>query len=154
MRIPLLVWLLQGIPECIALATFLMSGEKKRLQWKVIFTIGLIQAVMCYFVRILPFTPGVHTLVLITTLAFLGIVIGKIEMKKAVTLSVVIMAFLIIFEAVFFYLMIYLKVVSYEALSSNQYVRILIGIPQTTAIFLISYFIRKKLGGCHELFKS
>lgn len=144
MKIPLLVWLLQGVPESLALATFVMSNEKRKLQWNIILTIGLIQAVISYIVRLLPFTPGVHTMILMTTLSVLSIWIGKIEMKKAVKINIIVVAFLIIFEAVFFNLMIYLKIVSYEALSSDQIVRILFGTPQTILILLAAYFIRRK----------
>lgn len=144
MQIPFLTWVFQGIPESIALATFIMSNEPRKLQWNIVLTIGLIQAVISYVVRLLPFTPGVHTLILVTTLSILSIMIGKIEMKRAVMLNVIIVAFLIIFEAVFFNLLIYLQFVTYEALKSDQITRIIFGTPQTLVIFFISYLVRKR----------
>ena len=58
MRIPLLAWVLQSIPESIGIAAIAVSLEYGRLYWRPILIIGLIQAVLAYFVRLLPLLLG------------------------------------------------------------------------------------------------
>ena len=102
MQIPFLAWLFQGIPESIAVAAFVFSMSMGAFSWGNVMKVGLVQAIVIYVVRLVPFTPGVHVLVLITSLALVSMLVGKLEFKKSAAYSAIIISFIVIFEFAFF----------------------------------------------------
>ena len=142
MQIPFLAWLLQGIPESIAVATFVFCMSINKLSWSNVLKVGLFQAIVIYVVRLMPFTPGVHVLVLITTLALVSMYVGGLEFKKAAAYSAIIISFLVIFEFVFFGLIS--GYISFDEMKQNVWMRIMYTYPQVIAVFLLSYLVWKK----------
>ncbi|MDX9871250.1 MAG: hypothetical protein RBT41_02380 [Clostridia bacterium] len=145
-QIPLLAWIFQTIPECIATASLAMSIATNEFYWNKIWKIGLAQAIITYLIRLLPFTPGVHVIILAATLGVLCIHIGKIEMKRALTFSAITMAVLVLAEFVSVYSLMSLGLTNFEEMSQNIYLRIIYGCPHIIIVFLIALlFVKKKL---------
>ncbi len=144
MQIPFLAWLLQGIPESIAVAVFVFSLSTKAFSWNNVLKVGIIQAIVIYLVRLMPFTPGVHTLVLITSLALVSMMIGKLEFKKAVAYSAIIISFIVVFEFAFYSLITLCGVMSFQEMNNNVWTRIAVSYPQVIVVCLLSLLVRRK----------
>lgn len=144
MKIPIIAWIVQGIPESIAVAFFVILVGTGKLLYRQILTIGLIQALIIYLVRLLPITPGVHTIVLITTLSVLTILIGKIELRRAIILSVVVVSLIVFFEFCFYFLISTLGILSFADMEKNLSLRILAGYPQIIFVFLMAYLLKNR----------
>ena len=105
MKLPLLQWLLQGIPECLALvylATVL--AVQKPETGKIIF-MGIIDAVIIYLIRLLPLTFGVHTILQILVIAFLLYLLFKVTFGKSLFSALIAIVTLSVSEMIFFTLL-------------------------------------------------
>lgn len=148
-------WVFSGIPESVALATLVMFLNKKDCSWRVIVQIGIIQSACAYFIRLLPITPGVHVILLITTLAGLAVVIGKLDLKLAAISSFIVFILLGIFEFFFFYLIInVLRLVNIEDVKSGNIAMIMMSYPQVLSIFILAFIIRIKGINLRWIFKN
>jgi len=144
MQIPFLAWLFQGIPETIAVTTLVYALSQGEILWKKILPVGLLLGIISYIIRLMPFTPGVHTILIITALSLLLNILARIEFKKAAIFSAIAIAFLIIFEFVFYGLLMQLNVVTFEEMNSNLKLRILVSYPQVLVLFLLAILVRVK----------
>jgi hypothetical protein len=138
MKIPFLAWLLQGIPEVICATYLMLSLITDNNNWKATVKIGLLLSVCTYFIRCLPFTPGVPVLLEITIMAIAVIVIEKAEIKKSVIGSAVVFAMLIIFEYLFISLLTKSGVVTEKQINENMHIRVLAGYPQILFMFIMT----------------
>lgn len=144
MEIPLPVWFLQGIPECLGSAAFVFSLGTGQLYWKPVFSVGLIQAVLAYTIRLLPITPGVHVLVLVASLAILSHGIGRIGLKKSLVYSVFAVVIIIVCETVGLSLLNIALGVEWEDFVKNLRLRIFIGQIQVLVLFIMAVFFWKR----------
>lgn len=144
MPTPFIAWLFQGIPETIALAALVVSMSTRELPWEKIVKIGVLQAIVSYVVRLLPFTPGVHVLVNITVLGVLAIYLGKIDMKKALVFSAVSMAILILIEFTVANFLVTFGVFTLEELTYGNLPRIILGYPHTIVLLVLAVFFARK----------
>ncbi|PKM90588.1 MAG: hypothetical protein CVU87_01860 [Firmicutes bacterium HGW-Firmicutes-12] len=142
--IPILAWILQAIPECMATASLSMSLSTRNLPWDRIWKIGLSQAVTTYLVRLLDFTPGVHVIVLAATLGVFCIHFGKVEMKRALVFSAITMAILVLGEFFSVYTLTKIGLFNINQMDENIINRIIFGYPHTILLFLIAIMIQKK----------
>lgn len=146
MPTPFIAWLFQGIPETIALAALVVSMSTRELPWEKIVKIGVLQAIVSYVVRLLPFTPGVHVLVNITVLGVLAIYLGKIDMKKALVFSAVSVAILILIEFIVANTLVAFGFFTLEELTHGNLPRIILGYPHTIVLLVLAvFFARKKI---------
>lgn len=142
-KIPLLAWVLQVIPEGIMITALALSLGSRPLVWKKALKIGFVFAVIIYFIRFLPFTPGVHVIVLAAILGVLCIFLGKVEMKRAMVYSAISMAALVLAEFVSVYSMMSFGITNFEEMNQNTYLRILFGYPHVVILFLITLLFNK-----------
>jgi hypothetical protein len=145
-KIPFLAWLLQGIPESIALASVAIALATGTLPRDKIMKIGLLQALSAYIIRLVPFTPGVHVLLLITTLAFFLIWICQANLKISVITSAITLCVLLVFEVLFTTAVFNLGIVNPNDLIQNTILRIVVGYPQIIFLFFLAFLINKR--GC------
>lgn len=145
MQIPFLAWLLQGIPESIASVALIMVLSTGKLPRKTILKIGLIQAVTAYLLRLLPFTPGVHSIVLLSTLALYVAWLAQIKFPIAVIASFITAIILMVFEVVFYYSFTLAGVGSFnELLNSDVWLRILVSYPQIIFLSGLTWFFYRR----------
>lgn len=144
MKIPFLAWLLQGIPESIALASVAVALAKGVLPWKKIVRIGLYQALSAYILRLIPFTPGVHVVLLITTLAFYMIWICEVNLKVSVIVSAITLCLLLVFEVLFNTGMFALGIVNPDDLMQSTILRTVMGYPQILFLLALAFLINKR----------
>lgn len=153
MQIPFLAWLIQGIPETIASVALIMVISTGKLPWKTVLKIGLIQAVTAYLVRLLPFTPGVHSIVLLSTMSLYLTWLAQVKFPIAVISSFITVALIIIFELGFYYGLSLAGVGSFnELLNSKVWLRILVGYPQILFLFVLVWFFNRQKYDFSKLF--
>lgn len=143
MRIPLMAFILQGIPECMAIMTlaFVLAGIK--LEWKRIALYGFILALATYFVRLLPITFGTHTIILMGFVFILLIYYFQVPIFTAFKASLVSYLCLIIAEYTCISLFSTLFNLSFEVFLTDVTTRILATLPQVFILFIIAFVIFK-----------
>ena len=101
MKIPLLQWLLQGIPESLAIVylAIALAGQKPET-WKILL-LGIIDAVIIYLIRLLPLTFGVHSILQILVIAFLLHLFFKVSFGKSLFSALTVIITLAVTETVF-----------------------------------------------------
>lgn len=143
MKIPLIQWLLQGIPENLALACLILALAGRKLKLKNVLIIGLLQAVVLYVVRSLPITFGVHTIVAIISLAlFLNLTV-KEKFSKGLLFSLISYVVLGIFETSFLGISFKLLGLNTGQMPENVLLVSLLGLPQVVATFLLALLVNK-----------
>ena len=153
MQIPFLAWLLQGIPESIASVALIMVISTGKLPWKTVLKVGLIQAVTAYLVRLLPFTPGVHSIVLLSTMSLYLSWLAQVKFPIAVISSFITASILTIFELVFYVSLSRAGVGSFDKLlNSDVWLRILVGYPQILFLFVLTWFCYRRKYDFSKLF--
>jgi hypothetical protein len=142
MQIPFLSWLLQGVPESIAMVSIVFALGNQPLTRKIIL-IGLLYGISAYIIRLLPFTPGVHIVILVFILAFLTSKYSDIEFRKTLLYSFLAFVLLMIYEMIFFWLHSSLNIVSPEKIKNDVMLRTITGLPQVIMMFISAWGIGK-----------
>ncbi len=143
MELPILQWLLQGIPECLANITLALALVGEKLEIRKIAPLGIIQAVFLYAVRLLPLTFGVHSILSMFALALLLHFFIKVRFSRSLLSALIVVITLAAAETVVFSLILYLTGLSYEQLAGNVFVYIVGGWPQIILLLLLALLIDK-----------
>lgn len=144
MLIPILALVFQGIPESIVLYYFVIGVNTPVINWRLLLKLALLDAVVAYAVRFLPLTLGIHIIILVSNLALLCSVFAKIEIRKSLMCSSIIMIVLVLFEGILNFLIVHLNFVTYQEITNSRLLWILFGLPQVMIIFLFTFLYRKK----------
>ena len=143
MKIPLLALVFQGIPEQIAIITLACVLVKAELVWKRIVPISVVIVAINYFLRLLPITFGIHTVILIGLLVVFMVAWLKVDMIRAIIGSLVSYLILIIVETLCLAVIIPMFGLTPGVLTSNWVVRTLVGLPQLILLLAIAFLIHK-----------
>lgn len=135
-----------GLPEGITLAIFAFVLSKLKIEWLKIIIIGSILPVVTFFLRLLPITFGVHTIVSIGVLFFLLIILGRINLVSAVTNSIITFLFLIIFETICSAIIMNLFNLSLDTVKNNVFINMAVAYPHNILLLLTAYLIKIKRG--------
>ena len=141
MPIPFVAWLFQGIPECIAVAAVVFSLGTERLHWRTVTLVGIFQALIIYLIRLLPLSTYIHVIVAVVTLACLCAKYGKFDIELSCIYSLIALLAVLFFEFGFMYLADYFQIITYDQFLFDVGLRILVGLPQVVALFLLALFI-------------
>ena len=140
MKLPFVQWLIQGIPECIAVFMLgLALVEKKVLLRKAL--IPLIQAIIIFVLRQFPLPSGLHTLVGFFSASFLFLCFAKITYSRALVVSLFVQTALGLSEYIIFSAAAYVLKLSLETIMSRQLLAILIGLPHVFILFFLSFLV-------------
>lgn len=143
MKIPFLAFILQGIPEQIAIVTLAFVISKIPLNAKKIIFIGLIMGASSYLIRMFPVTFGVHTLIVIGLLFILLVKIADGNLNNSLIASLLSFLAVIVVETICVSILMPLFNVTSEMLFTNTTIRILVSLPQVFIIFGLSFIILK-----------
>ena len=153
-NIPLIAFLLQGIPELIAEVTLAFVIARIPLKWNKILLIGIVLATISYVVRLFPIPFGVHLFLLIILLFIALTWQGKGDLSLSLLASLFSILTLVIFEFVCLSLLMPVFGVTPETIFTNLVIRIVITEPQVILMFisafLLNKFIPKKRSGMNE----
>ncbi len=100
LQVPLIVFLVRGIPEGILAfyAIYVFAG--KELNWKRIICSGFLIGFVTYLIRCLPINFGVHTILVLLSYAFITIKLHNINIIRAVTFCIIYIVIMFIAEAI------------------------------------------------------
>ena len=87
MKLTLIQWLIQGIPESIAMFLLGFVLLESKMEIKKALIPGVIQALILYFVRLFPLPFGIHTMVAIISLSVLLLCFTEARYSKALLIS-------------------------------------------------------------------
>lgn len=143
MKLTILQWLLQGIPESLALVTLALALAGEKLEMRRIALLGIIEAVIIFAIRLLPLTFGVHSILSIFSMALLLNLFLKVRFSRSLLSALIVIIALAAAETVSFYLFLYLTGLSYEQLFENLFIYIISGWPQVILLFLLALAIHR-----------
>ena len=154
LQLPLLAWILQGIPECLASTALVMIVGTGRLQWDKIVFIGLCQACLAYLVRLLPITFGVHTIFLTISLAVLVSTVGKVRPNVSLAGSILVMFVIIFCETCGRWVINLNGLITNEEMVNSVFCWVLMGLPQIIILSLLVLMFKIKFKNGRLLFKE
>ena len=134
----LIAFVIQDFPESIIMTLVVFSFLGLRFAWRKIILIAFLQALV-NLIRLLPFAAGVHSVVLVISLAVL------VSAFTASRLSRVFIAVLICSIIVFSLELIYarpllsLTGLSYEAAFANPFLRALFSLPYEIVLLVLAF---------------
>ena len=143
MKLNLLQWLLQGIPECLAVVCLATVLARRKPEIGKIALMGVIDAVIIYFIRLLPLTFGVHTILQIFIVASLLYFFIKTPSGKSLFSALLVIVILTVYETVFFTLLLSLASISLEQLTKDILLYIISGWPQVILLFILALAINE-----------
>lgn len=146
-KIPIVSAVLQGIPESAALIFLTMVILKAKFKWKTVVVLGIILTATAFFIRMLPFAFGVHTVLLMLVLSFIVSYVTKYDMIKVIPAVLGSGILLIVYEFVSYKSIMYLFNLSFEAIVDSIMLKIAIGTSHTILLFLTGFiilFLRKQ----------
>jgi len=154
MKLSLMRWLLQGVPECLAIATFSWMLLGRQFNARKILSIGLLQALAAYFVRLLPVSFGIHTLILVFSLAALLVYFSSGSYSRVLSVSLVTFVVLGLLELVIFALSSSLFNLTAEAILADPLLSVLMGLPGVALLFLGAFLLaglKRKIKGIFKV---
>lgn len=143
MKIPFIQWLIQGIPECIAVVVLGLAVVERKFLLKKALIPGLILALILFFLRQLSLPYGFHTLFGFFSLSILFSSFARINYSKALVVSFFVYTLLGLTEYIVFTSAVFTLGLPVETLLSKTALTILIGLPQVFIFFLLSFLLVK-----------
>lgn len=143
MGIPLTVWLLWEIPACIAVTALVYSLGLKKLPWRKVIMIGLLQAGCTYLIRLLPLTPGVNIFIEILVLALLFVWLADLDVRIALICCMLSTFLLLVLTGGSNLFSQHLGIYSEDNLQNNYYLQSVKGYPLIMTIFLLAILNQK-----------
>ncbi len=144
MQIPLLGWLLQGIPEAFAITYLVVNLGLKQVPWRTVLKIGTIMSIAAYLIRLLPFMPGVHSVILIFVMSLVLTNVTSFSLIKSIVCSSVGIITLILCEFIFNGLLIVSGIVTVEQINNSVAIWVITGYPQVIMLFILGVVVNKK----------
>ena len=144
MKMPFIAFILQGIPEDIALLTLSLTIVGIELRWGKIVVAGTLLAFIIYLLRFLPISFGVHTIVALLLLIVFTTKIGEIKnLQISIMASLLSILALVTIEIICLTLLTSILGISEQEFISNTAFRILLSLPQVFILFLLAFIIKK-----------
>lgn len=145
----MIVLLLQGIPEGIAITTLAFVICRIPLTLIQIVLVGIILAVCASTIRLLPIPLGIHTILVILILFIVLTYLSKGDVSQSFLSTILSSLVLIIFETASLPLFEYISILTPKALYPFQVARIILGDIHVIILFLVAYllntFLSKKI---------
>lgn len=144
LEITLLELLLRGIPEAFLFIFAAYAFSKKFIEPKRFIISSIVYAIMVYMIRLLPIHYGVHVILNLFVLIVLTFKINKIDLVKAIQVSIAIIILQFICEGINVLLIQYVFRFDVGSVFNNPILKILYGIPSMLIFALIAgvYYIR------------
>ncbi|WP_461388101.1 hypothetical protein [Desulfosporosinus fructosivorans] len=138
----MIVLLLQGIPEQIAVVTLAFIIAKIPWKWSKVLLIGGVLAFFAYGIRLLPIPFGIHTILLLLILSICLARLGKIDIGLSFFASLVTFLVLAIFEYCCMSLYMLFFGFTPETLFNDPVIRIVVGAPHVLLLFILAFLVK------------
>ncbi|MEW6663097.1 MAG: hypothetical protein ACOY9Y_03245 [Bacillota bacterium] len=148
-KLSLISLVFHAIPEGIALAALVWAFLKLPFQWKSIVVVGILHGTISYLVRLLPISFGIHTTLLIFGLTLLICVWSKTYFSTTLFRVVLAVFILALGEVVIGGSLLAIFKKSWDELQNSQWMRVLLGTPNTLFILVIALVLKQKTKEIH-----
>jgi hypothetical protein len=140
-KLPFIQWLIQGIPECIAVIVLGLVLLENKLVIRKALIPGFILSIIIFLIRqfLLPF--GLHTLIAFLSFSILLSYFSRSTYSKALVVSFLVYTALGLFEFIFFSAAAYLLSMPLESILNKPLWAALVGLPQVFVLFSLSFLI-------------
>lgn len=143
MQISFTTLIFQGIPETIAATTLAFVIANVELEWKKIIGLGCLFGLVTYFVRKLPITFGLHTIVLMVLFIITLSWLGRKSLVESIISTILTFLALVLVETVSTQVFFSLFNLSPNTVSKSSFLMIVSGLPAVIILFLLSIVITK-----------
>jgi len=141
MKLTFIQWLIQGIPECIALVLLGFVLLESRMDIKRALIPGVIEALVVYFVRLFPLPFGIHTMVAIISLSVLLLCFTEGRYSKALLISFFVFLVLGLSELAILPAVSHLIKMPLEVIFEQPLLFALVTLPQVFVLFVLAFFV-------------
>ncbi|MBZ4688570.1 MAG: hypothetical protein JG764_2203 [Clostridiales bacterium] len=142
MEIPFISLIFQGIPEMIAFSILILTINNDLKEWKKGILVGIFFAVALFFIRKLPISYGIHTLLI----TFLAVIVFKnfFDFNIFVLIKSILLGEVLIFIGEMISFAFLSKVLGYNIseLVDNHVLWVVSGWPQIFLLLFVSYLFR------------
>lgn len=142
LKLSCISFLIQGIPESIAIIAFCYALLDLNFEWPRIIKQGLVLAISTYLIRLLPLPFGVHTIVVIFILVYYLARFSKVKLILAFKASLLTYIAIAIAEIFFNELGLRLLDLTLTEAYNNKFLWSLLGLPQVFLLFFLSRIIK------------
>ncbi|MGI6330541.1 MAG: hypothetical protein ACOX1Y_01965 [Zhaonellaceae bacterium] len=132
-----------ALPESTAYTLLAFALLKLPLRWLSIAKIGVIYGTLAYFIRHLPISFGIHTVILIAIFAALMSHFTDCKIASVFLVGLVNMVILGISEILSGTFLMNLLGVTYETVQTNDWLLVIFVIPQVILLITLAFIIRK-----------
>jgi hypothetical protein len=143
----LIAFIIQDLPESIILTLSMFSLLALPLTWRKIIAIGFLQALV-NMVRLLPIVAGIHSIILLISLAVFVGLFTRVRLSKVFVAAFVIFGIVIILEMIYVGPLLRITGLTYEASFVNPFFRALFSLPYEIVLLAIAvgmnYYNRRK----------
>lgn len=143
MKIHVILLLLQGIPEGVALTTLAFVISRIPLRFKTILLSGTLLEVIVHIVRLFPIPLGFHTILAIFILFLILNRFDKGDFGRSFIVSLLSSIILILLETVCSFLLPLVIIITPQSLIPYYGVRIILGDIHVLLLFLLAFIIVK-----------
>lgn len=144
LKIPLITFLFQGIPEIISVCALCYALLRLELVWRKIIPAGVLMATVVYFVRLLPISPGVHTFIITIVLILALRFLTGINYLKIFVVVLSGTALLALLEAASSQVVFLILHISYDEAIKQPVIWTLMGLPQVVSLFMIALLVNRR----------
>lgn len=135
--------LLTGLPESILIILSIYSLAKKPIDKKRYLMLAVLCSIYPYFIRLLPISFGVHTILIIFVQVLLSVYIIQIDIIKAIAYSLITIVILSFCEAVSIFTFSSIFNIDVQAKLGNPFGKALYALPHLFLFGLIIMIIRR-----------
>lgn len=135
--------LLQGIPETIATIALSLAFARIPLRWLPIILGGTIISIISSAIMLLPFAPGIHTVIVLFMLVFFITKTTRLSPSISFIVTILSVIILLFFEIITHLTIFRLTVLNLETASTDFLMWFLIGLPQAVIVLILSLLISR-----------
>lgn len=141
MKLTIMQWLIQGIPECIAVMFLGLALFEKRLNIKKALLPGLIQAIVLYLIRFFPWPFGIHTIIAIISMSVLLLCFAGGPYSKALIISIFVHLALGLLELAILPVASYFLSKPLELILTQPLLFALVSLPQVFVLIVLAFIV-------------
>lgn len=142
LKLSCISFLIQGIPESIAVIAFCYALLDLNFEWPRIIKQGLVLAISTYLIRLLPLPFGVHTIIIIFALAFILAFFNQTKLILVFKASIITSIIIAITEIVFNEILLRNLNLTFSQAYEKTLLWTIMGLPHVLLLFFLSWIIK------------
>ena len=133
----IIAFFIQDIPESIIMTLVVFSFLNVRFEWKKVLTIALLQAVI-NLVRLLPIAAGMHTVILIISLAVLVSIFTGSRLSRSFMVVLICSVIVLFLNLIYTKPLLQLTGYTYETAFASPFLRAMFSLPYEVLLLVIA----------------